>query len=155
MRPLILVFLLLLPGLALADEDRRAAAERLIATPGYQAVVDGYIDPDFIMAQLVASTPTLPKDIIAKLRPIVEERYTARRDEIEKAIIAASAEAYTVDEMNAMYEFAVSDLGASVLSKQGIFNMLYVEAATPVIQDFNAFLTLKVIELMQNYGQKS
>lgn len=101
---------------AYADEVTDAATA-FIESPVQQKLLDDMLAPEMIMTQFQAMNLPIPPENMETILTIVTEELNAFRPEMESAMIVGAAEAFSVEEINALTEFYSSPLGASAMGK--------------------------------------
>lgn len=152
----LLIALMLVAGPLSADEtaDRRAAAEAYINSPVQQKLLDSMLSPEAVVVQLRASLPpdvaqSLNEEQMAQMATIASEELDGMRPTMEKAMIEAAVEVFTIAEIEAMNEFYSTPEGASVAEKMPPFMQVFYTgiggdmqaAQMRIVRRINEFMT--------------
>ena len=126
------------PVLAFAQpEDVQSAAERYVALPAVQDMIRGLGAPELLAEELRAHLPgaeDMPPEEIERMAAIVSDELDGVRPALERALVAAAVEHFTLEEIEAMIAFAASPVGSGVLEKAPGFAIDAMAAAGPQIQ---------------------
>ena len=123
------------PAAAEPSEEARAAAERYVQSEAMQVMLDEMVSPDVMTEALTAQFgDEIPQDVMSQIVAIATEEMQAIEPAMEEAMIEATAETFTVEEIEAQIEFYESEVGASILSKMQPFMSAFYEAAGPEMQ---------------------
>ncbi|MCY4181190.1 MAG: hypothetical protein OXD48_13130, partial [Litoreibacter sp.] len=96
---------LMLANPVFADEATDAATS-FINSPVQQKLLNDMLSPEMVLAQMQANAGgALNDDQISVLVRIVTEELNAIRPMMEEAMIEGAAEAFTIEEINALNEF--------------------------------------------------
>ncbi len=118
---------------AQADEATDAATA-FIESPVQQKLLDDMLSPEMLMTQFQAMQVQIPEDKVQPVLNIVSEELNAIRPDMEAAMIAGAAAAFTVDEINALTEFYSSPLGASAMAKMNPYMQSTMGSMMPALQ---------------------
>lgn len=131
------------------SEDVRAAAERHVESDAVQGMLDRMLSPELLAEALRAQVgDQLPPEVADQIATITTEEIEAIEPQMEEAMIEATAETFTVEEIEAQMEFYQSDVGASILSKMQPFMTRFYEAAGPAMQEAQARMMQRLQEAM-------
>lgn len=133
MKRLILATALVFALPAQADEVTHAATA-FIESPVQQKLLDDMLNPEMLMTQFQAMNVQIPQDKVQPILNIVSEELDAIRPDMEASMIAGAAQAFTVDEINALTEFYSSPLGASAMAKMNPYMQSTMGAMMPALQ---------------------
>lgn len=110
------VFALALPA-HLHAQDATEAATAFINSPVQQKLLDDMLSPEMLMTQFQAMNLQIPPEQVDVILNIVTEELNVFRPEMESAMIVGAAEAFSVEEIDALTAFYSSPLGASAMGK--------------------------------------
>lgn len=111
---------------ALAQQETAALAERYMKLPALQNMLDSILGPDFVNPMMSAmGGDALPQDKREQLVKIVSEEVSAVRPQMERAMIEAAGETYTVAELEALIKFNSTPEAVSIMGKLKSFNAAY------------------------------
>ncbi len=122
-----------------AAAQEQAADRALDAARGYvqsvamQTALDELLSTDTFIAQLDASGLRLDPDQTETLAGIVEEEFAVIRPDLEEAMTAAAADAFTLEELEALAAFYRSDEGVSIAAKMTPFMQSFYDQIGPTL----------------------
>ena len=146
--PLAAVLALSLTSPVFADAATDAATA-FIESPVQQKLLDDMLSPEGLMAQFQAVQPQLPPDKTDEILQIVSEELNAFRPQMEAAMIKGAAEAFTVEEIEALTAFYSSPIGASAMSKMNPYMQSAMAEMTPGLQAMQGRVMQRVQEALQ------
>lgn len=112
-----------------AQDNLRAAAQRYVQLPAVQQVLDYVLGPAFVEPLLaLAGGDRIDAAKREKIIAIATQEMGRARPTMEKAMIGAAAEVFTLAELEAMVAFYGSEVGASTLAKTQAFSQAYLAA---------------------------
>ena len=130
------------------DVAVREAADAYVALPAVQDVIDDFLSPQALMAELAeAVPPETDRATMQLLADAVAQELRALRDDVEAAMAGAAAETYTAEELQALTEFHATEIGAAVLAKQDAFTARYRDAIAPELERLRERLFSRAGEL--------
>ncbi len=138
---------ILLLGLtpALAQQETAALAERYMKLPALQNMLDSILGPDFVNPMMAAmGGDALPQDKRDQLAKIVSEEVSAVRPQMEKAMIQAAGQTYTVAELEALIKFNSTPEAVSIMGKLKSFNAAYFAGFGTTMQDMQSKIQRRV-----------
>ena len=148
MRHLLLAATLAFALPAQADEATDAATA-FIESPVQQKLLDDMLSPEMLMTQFEAMNVQIPPEQLDVILVIVTEELNAFRPEMEQAMIAGAAQAFTVDEINALTEFYSSPLGASAMGKMNPYMQATMSSMGQGLQAMQGNIMQRVQEALQ------
>jgi uncharacterized protein len=136
--PALAVLLAFAAGAAFAQSaEVRSAAERYVALLAVQAMMDDMLDHAAITHQLLTlypETAQAPPELIDRASLIIADELQKLRPWMERAMADAAARHFTLEEIEAMTDYARSPLGESILRKTQPFMTDYLSAVGPEFQ---------------------
>lgn len=139
--PCLAAALLAIPSFA---DEATDAATAFISSPVQQQLLDDMLSPEMVLAQMRAMAEQLPEDKVQTLVGIVTEELEAIRPDMEAAMITGAAEAFTVEEINALTEFYNSPVGASAMGKMTPYMQQTMGALGPTMQTMQGNIVRRV-----------
>jgi uncharacterized protein len=119
---------------ATSPDDRRQAAEGYVNSQAMQTALDELLSTDTFVAQLEASGMRLDADQTRTLAGIVDEEFAGVRPDLEEAMTVAAADAFTMDELEALNDFYASEEGRSIATKMSPFMQSFYEEIGPALR---------------------
>ncbi|GGY52356.1 DUF2059 domain-containing protein [Parvularcula lutaonensis] len=118
--------------------ERREAAEQYVNSPMMQKQFDQMLAPGGMLEQVVAavSLGDMPPEFKALVIELALDEFRAFRPQLEEALIEASAQTYTVAELNAAAAFYDSPEGRSIIEKAPQMQAAYLKLYEPVITNY-------------------
>lgn len=135
-----------------AAPDAQALAEQYVALPGVQQMMTDMFSPEAVMAQMMAAMPpdaTLTQDQQDRIGALMSERLGALRPSMEAAMVSASAQTFTPEELQAMNDFYGSEVGASILAKTQPMMAQVMGQIGPEMQAAQQAVIPEVMAIMQ------
>lgn len=123
-----------LPAFAQDTAALREAAERYIRNPVQQRMMDEMLSADAMVAQMRAMVPQLTEEQAQLVARITSEEMAVLRPDLEAAMIDASVETFTLEEIEALEAFYSTPVGASVMSKMQPFMATAMGMIAPEMQ---------------------
>lgn len=137
------------PALA-QDVTLVAAAEAYISSPSQQNMIDRLLSPDSIRAQISNARPDIPVDLLVEVGKIASEELNAVRPQLEKAMVDAAVETFTLAEIEALDAFYRTPEGQSVLVKNATFMQTAMNSIAPEMRDVQQEIFTRVQKLIPN-----
>ncbi|WP_298357693.1 DUF2059 domain-containing protein [uncultured Litoreibacter sp.] len=134
---------LLLTAPSFADEATDAATT-FIQSPVQQKLLDDMLSPEMVMTQMQAVAGQLPADKVDVLVKIVTEELDGIRPQMEAAMIAGAAQAFTIEEITALTEFYNSPLGTSAMGKMTPYMQQTMGSLGPAMQQMQGNIVQRV-----------
>ena len=132
------------------SKEVRAAAERYVQSDAMQTMMDEMMSPDMLSDAMAAQFgDQIPADVMDQIVAIATEEIQAIEPAMEEAMIEATAETFTLEEIEAQIEFYQSQVGASILSKMQPFMATFYEAVTPDMQQAQSRMMQRLEEEVQ------
>lgn len=138
-----LAFAIAFSAPAFADEANDAATA-FINSPVQQQLLDDMLSPEMVLTQMQTVAGQLPAEKLDVLVNIVTEELENIRPEMETAMIAGAAQAFSVDEINALTDFYNSPLGASAMGKMTPYMQQTIGALGPSMQQMQGRIVQRV-----------
>ena len=133
-----------------SDEELREAAQRYIESDGVQQMMDGMFSPEMLTSMMEAQAGgQIPPEEMEEISRIVSDVLEESRPTMEEAMVTATAETFTLPEIEAQIEFYQSPEGASVMSKMQPFMAAFNEEAAPAMQSMQEELMTRISEALQ------
>ncbi|MEM7470251.1 MAG: DUF2059 domain-containing protein [Pseudomonadota bacterium] len=140
---------LMLASPAFADEANDAATA-FINSPVQQKLLNDMLSPEMVLSQMQANAGgALNQEQIDVLVKIVTEELNAIRPQMEEAMIVGAAEAFSIDEINALNEFYNSEIGGSAMSKMTPYMQSTMGSLGPSIQAMQQNIARRAQEALQ------
>ena len=139
---------LMLSAPAFADEATDAATA-FIQSPVQQKLLNDMLSPEMVLTQMQALASQLPADKVDVLVKIVTEELGSIRPEMETAMISGAAQAFSVEEINALTEFYNSPLGASAMGKMTPYMQQTMGSLGPSMQQMQQRIVQRVQSELQ------
>lgn len=139
-------------ALPAAAQDARALAEQYVTMPGVQQMMNEMFSPEAVAAQFAASLPpgtALSQDQQDRIGALMSERLGALRPSMEAAMIDASAETFTPEELSALIAFYESEAGASVMAKMQPMMASFMGRIGPEMQAAQQALIPEVMAIIE------
>lgn len=136
---------------ALAQEDPtelQQAAESYVESPALQTALDEILSTDTFVAQLRASGAQLDEEQIRTIATIIDEEFADVRPDLETAMTSAAADAFTLEELEALNEFYESDQGRSIAEKMQPFMQSFYQDIGPALQETQQDIAMRIQEEM-------
>lgn len=156
MRPILLSALLALAPPALAQdaaeeapsEEVRAAAERYVEGEAMQSMIDQMLSPEATTQAMRAQFgDSIPPEELEQIVTIVTEEFETIEPAMEEAMIEATAQTFTLEEIEAQIEFYESGPGSAILTKMQPFMTAFYEAIGPEMQAANERAMERAMEM--------
>ena len=132
-----------------AAAEKLALAERYLTMPAIQKMNDDIYGGSVIDAMMAAQGDSLPKEAQEKLGTILREEFAKMRPGLEKSMIEAASEIFTVEELEAMIAFYDTPEGASVAAKTAPFMQKTMVIAEPLVEEFQSALVQRLMTEMK------
>jgi uncharacterized protein len=134
--PLAAIALAAAPAFAQDDPrpDALDAARGYVGSPAMQTALDELLSTETFVAQLRASGIPLDEAQTETLATIVGEEFDEVRPELEEAMTAAAADAFTMEELEALNDFYESEEGRSIATKMSPFMQSFYEEVGPALR---------------------
>lgn len=133
-----------------SEEELREAAQRYIESDGVQQMMDGMFSPEMLTSMMEAQAGgQIPPEEMEEISRIVSDVLEESRPTMEEAMVTATAETFTLPEIEAQIEFYQSPEGASVMSKMQPFMAAFNEEAAPAMQSMQEELMTRISEALQ------
>ena len=133
-----------------SDAELREAAQRYIESDGVQQMMDGMFSPEMLTSMMEAQAGgQIPPEEMEEISRIVSDVLEESRPAMEEAMVTATAETFTLPEIEAQIEFYQSPEGASVMSKMQPFMAAFNEEAAPAMQSMQQELMTRISEALQ------
>jgi hypothetical protein len=133
-RPALAAALAVLAAAATAQEPARDAARGYVESEAMQTALDELLSTETFVAQLEAAGLRLAPDEIETLAGIVEEEFAAIRPDLEAAMTSAAADAFTLEELEALAAFYQSPEGVSIAAKMTPFMQGFYDQIGPTLE---------------------
>lgn len=140
---------------AVAQEDQanlRQAADSYVESRAMQTTIDEILSTDTFVAQLQATGAQLTDEQIRTIAGIIDEEFEDVRPELESAMTTAAADAFTLEELEALNEFYESAAGQSVAEKMQPFMQSFYQEIGPTLRDTQQEIAMRVQEEMSQPG---
>lgn len=115
--------------------DPREAARGYVESQAMQTALDELLSTDTFVAHLDAAGLRLGPQQTETLAGIVEEEFASIRPELEDAMAIAAADAFTIEELEALNAFYGSEEGRSIATKMTPFMQSFYGAIGPTLQE--------------------
>lgn len=132
-----------------AAAEKLALAERYLTMPAIQKMNDDIYGGSVIDAMMAAQGDSLPQEAQEKLGTILREEFAKMRPGLEKSMIEAASEIFTVEELEAMIAFYETPEGASVAAKTAPFMQKTMIIAEPLVEEFQSALVQRLMTEMK------
>ena len=133
-----------------SEEELREAAQRYIESDGVQQMMDGMFSPEMLTSMMEAQAGgQIPPEEMEEISRIVSDVLEESRPAMEEAMVTATAETFTLPEIEAQIEFYQSPEGAAVMSKMQPFMAAFNEEAAPAMQSMQEELMTRISEALQ------
>ena len=140
---------LMLASPAYADEALDAATA-FINSPVQQKLLNDMLSPEMVLAQMQANAGgALTQEQIDVLVKIVTEELNTIRPQMETAMIEGAAQAFTIDEINALNDFYNSEIGGSAMGKMTPYMQSTMGSLGPAIQSMQQNIARRAQEALQ------
>ncbi len=140
---------LMLASPAYADESLDAATA-FINSPVQQKLLNDMLSPEMVLAQMQANAGgALTQEQIDVLVKIVTEELNTIRPQMETAMIEGAAQAFTIDEINALNDFYNSEIGGSAMGKMTPYMQSTMGSLGPAIQSMQQNIARRAQEALQ------
>lgn len=116
------------------SEAALEAARGYVGSLAMQTALDELLSPDTFVAQLQASGIRLDQSQTETLATIVGEEFAEVRPELEQAMTTAAADAFTMEELEALSDFYASDAGRSIATKMSPFMQSFYDEIGPTLR---------------------
>jgi hypothetical protein len=130
------------------SDDRLQAAEGYVNSQAMQTALDELLSTDTFVAQLEASGMQLDADQTRTLAGIVDEEFAEVRPDLEEAMTAAAADAFTMDELAALNDFYASEEGRSIATKMSPFMQSFYEEIGPALRQTQEQIAMRAQEAL-------
>ena len=130
-------------------EELRAAAERYVEGEAVQTMMDQMLSPDVLTDAMRAQFgDQIDDDTMTQLADIAVEELGSIRPAMEQAMVDATAETFTLDEIEAQIAFYETPEGSSVLTKMQPLMASYYTAIGPDLQAAQQRIMERVAEVV-------
>lgn len=125
-----------------------AAAESYISSPSQQDMIDRLLSPDSIRAQISSARPDIPVDLLVEVGKIASEELLAVRPQLEKSMVDAAVETFTLEEIEALDAFYRTPEGQSVLIKNATFMQTAMNSIAPEMRQVQQEIFTRVQQII-------
>jgi uncharacterized protein len=117
-----------------APAELQEAARSYVDSQAMQTTLDQLLSTDAFIAQIQAGGMQLDDEDTRTLAEIVDEEFGVVRPELEEAMTVAAADAFTMEELEALNEFYASEEGRSIAEKTTPFMQGFYQEIGPTLR---------------------
>ena len=133
-------------------QTRAELAHQYVQLPAVQAMMSDMISPETFASQIQAGLPSdldITSNQKQRIGNLLAEKMAPLLPKLERQMIKAAAEIYTVAELQAVIEFYSSDLGVSILSKSADFMTASMGEVQQDIMQVSAEAIPEIISILE------
>lgn len=131
-----------------APAELQQAAEGYVQSQAMQTALDELLSTDTFVAQLQASGVRLDQAQTETLAGIVDEEFADVRSELEDAMSVAAADAFTMEELEALNDFYGSEEGQSIATKMQPFMQSFYQEIGPTLRETQSQIAMRAEEAL-------
>ena len=130
-------------------EAKRQAAEAYVSSEAQQSIIAQVGSPEVIAAQMEAQFPQIPAEARTQLAEIASEEMAPMMDEMERVMIDAVAETFSLEEIEAITAFYETPAGLAMAQKTAPLMQSVFARIGPQMQAAQQRIAERTAEVLQ------